>query len=947
MKADIIAVGNRDIYSSFFNAGFDYLQNELRGMDISMRSYKTLRSEPSELFSALEDAITLSDLIVILSSPEPDSARTVSSVLSQGFGLPLETDDGILADVAFYASRTGKNLSPDEIASFCSFPQGARIISNPDGLVQGYAFTARRQIMLVLPASPSELTISFAPWVKELIQNTSGGNTACVSARVLELENFSVREYISSLHLTENPRVSCSGDNGDYEIIIEAGAKNKDDARKICSDILQKIKMHFGTCLYCEGSVKIDRIVSSLLKEKALTVAAAESSSETALRSILESSAESENYFLGGILAQDVRSKAEKLFVPKPMLAHYGQVNRRIAAAMAIGVRKRFGSNLGAAVTYGLSGGEATAFVAVADSSRTWVKKLNIDPSQSGSVSHTAALQALNMLRLYAIQYPQIMPGYIKNDRVMNTSDHWREKLLIPFTALPFGKKSASIDVGVSNEPSYMKLYNPTRIPKEKIARPVCRNAATNDKTSSPAKPVSSELSLSPKSKIVGETKSPLDKPRSVFKKQHKSSDKTDNLFIRLKNKTLSKNDKIRLGVLVLCLLVFLACIAYLISYRYEAYYNKKITSEIQTLYPGAGGTASSPSTDTDDDTQEDEEPPDRNVPEGYPERYMESFVRLYQTNSDIAGWVSIPDTALSYAVVQTENNTDYDRVDFYKKANNHGIPFVDFRVDQFLPSTNTIIYGHNMGDGQMFGELMKYKTLSFYKQHPIINYDSVYYEGVFKIFAFAICRADDEDFLYHNFIEPETDAQMREWIAKIKERSLVNTTVDVVPGDILLTLSTCDYSFRDENGEQVARFALFARKLRPGESADVNVADAKLNTNPVMPKEWYSYLAKKQAAELEAQRAAEELASYEKWLTLFERDSLSAEAKKSTALERKSAAEALLLPEEIADLSADDLVSILDSRKAIFNKWLSESDRALKDVASKLEKAESNSALA
>ena len=65
--------------------------------------------------------------------------------------------------------------------------------------------------------------------------------------------------------------------------------------------------------------------------------------------------------------------------------------------------------------------------------------------------------------------------------------------------------------------------------------------------------------------------------------------------------------------------------------------------------------------------------------------------------------------------MVQAEDNDKYHRADIDGKYNDWGIPYVDFRVDQSKPSYNTVIYGHNMGDGTMFGYLQAYKKLSYY----------------------------------------------------------------------------------------------------------------------------------------------------------------------------------------------------------------------------------------
>ena len=64
--------------------------------------------------------------------------------------------------------------------------------------------------------------------------------------------------------------------------------------------------------------------------------------------------------------------------------------------------------------------------------------------------------------------------------------------------------------------------------------------------------------------------------------------------------------------------------------------------------------------------------------------------------------------------------------------------------------------------------------------------------------------------------------------------RSIINTGVDVLPSDELLTLSTCTYEFHE------ARFIIVARKVRDGESETVDTSQATMNPSPLYPDIWY-----------------------------------------------------------------------------------------------------------
>lgn len=278
--------------------------------------------------------------------------------------------------------------------------------------------------------------------------------------------------------------------------------------------------------------------------------------------------------------------------------------------------------------------------------------------------------------------------------------------------------------------------------------------------------------------------------------------------------------DKARKIIFDLAILVFIGSCTYLVNYYGESDRNAK-------FYDGVAGMLGK-----------------GEVSENYPRAYLTKFASLWEMNEDIVGWLSIDGTKVNYPVVQSDDNDYYLHKDFSKADNKHGIPFADCRVDISIPSTNIPIYSHNMKDGQMFGELINYQDLNYYKQHPVVNFDSLYEEGKYKIVAMFIASTLPEhapNFEYHNFIQANSDEELMNFANEVLSRSLIVTGVDIQPGDQLITLSTCTYDFKE------ARFAIVARRVREGESETVNTAAAHINPNPVMPKAWYE--AKKIAA--------------------------------------------------------------------------------------------------
>jgi sortase B len=218
--------------------------------------------------------------------------------------------------------------------------------------------------------------------------------------------------------------------------------------------------------------------------------------------------------------------------------------------------------------------------------------------------------------------------------------------------------------------------------------------------------------------------------------------------------------------------------------------------------------------------------------------RLIADFKTLLKKNSDTKGFIIVPGTNIYYPVVQTSNNDYYLTHDFYKNTNRYGCPFVD-TGDKINPmSKNVIIYGHNMKDNLMFADLLKYKSLSFYKSTSVINFNTIYKNIKWKVFAVFVSNTDPSkgDVFNYNITTFATNDDFNNLLTQVKHRSLINTNVDVSSDENILTLSTCAYDFTPTHTAE--RFVVMARPLRPGES--LNQSSATKNPKPQMPELWY-----------------------------------------------------------------------------------------------------------
>ena len=233
---------------------------------------------------------------------------------------------------------------------------------------------------------------------------------------------------------------------------------------------------------------------------------------------------------------------------------------------------------------------------------------------------------------------------------------------------------------------------------------------------------------------------------------------------------------------------------------------------------------------------EEEEELPPVEEPEPTYDTLLPKYEEAYNQNNDLVGWIHVPETNIDYPVMQSNDNDYYLHRDFDKKYLFDGIPFMDYRNTWKEDlHDNTLIYGHNMGrKGNMFTELMRYTNIEFYKKAPVLHFDTIYREAEWKVIAVAEANTERQygpDFEYYNFVVAKDQSKLDWYLDEIYSRSYYHTDVDVVLGDKLLTLQTCT------NDKYDTKLIVVARRVRPGESAQVDVSKAVLNPNRVLPR--------------------------------------------------------------------------------------------------------------
>ena len=166
----------------------------------------------------------------------------------------------------------------------------------------------------------------------------------------------------------------------------------------------------------------------------------------------------------------------------------------------------------------------------------------------------------------------------------------------------------------------------------------------------------------------------------------------------------------------------------------------------------------------------------------------------LREKNVDVVAWIAFDELKINYPVMQAEDNYYYLTHTFSGAENKAGSVFLDAGDTPDFMDYHSLMYGHNMKNGSMFGRLKKYYEEEFYQGNQFFT---IYVEDqAYRYEIFSVHTVPETDEVYTIWFAPgERSKEYREFVGRMKRTSWYDTGVDVTEKDKIVTLSTCTAS--------------------------------------------------------------------------------------------------------------------------------------------------------
>jgi nicotinamide-nucleotide amidase len=359
-RAEIIAVGSELLTSSRIDTNSLHITERLNAIGIAVVGKGVVGDDRDQIAAAMSAALARADVVVVtggLGPTDDDLTRDAAAVV---FSLALDEDPSITERIRQRFAQRGLTM-PEINRRQALVPRGARVLENPRGTAPGLWLADGGRRLLLLPGPPPEMQPMLEAWCAQWGAALSGG--LHLVRRVLKVASMSeshVEELAQPAYarwrasaLPVSPTILAAP--GQIELHLTATAASAEDAAATLEVAASDLVQVLGESLFTTTGESLEEVTGAALRASGNTIAAAESCTGGLVLSRLTDVPGSSDYVVGGVVAYSNAVKIGALAVPKEMIDAYGAVSEPVAAAMAEGVRLKYGADVGIGVT-GIAG---------------------------------------------------------------------------------------------------------------------------------------------------------------------------------------------------------------------------------------------------------------------------------------------------------------------------------------------------------------------------------------------------------------------------------------------------------------------------------------------------------------------------------------------------------------------------------------------------------------
>jgi nicotinamide-nucleotide amidase len=351
MKAEIVGVGTELLLGQIANTNAQRISRSLAEIGVNVYFHAVVGDNLQRMQDLLRNALERSDVVIITGGLGPTPDDITREAVAAAVGVGLERDRSLARRIEEIFERLGR-VMPEENLRQADVPVGATAIQ-PEGTAPGFFLEHEGSLLFALPGVPWEMTAMMEKTVRPMLEDRAGEGVI-LSSQVLVIglgESHTHEKIADIVERQMNPTIAFLAGHGQVRVRITARAETKQEARSLIEPVETAVRDRLGKHAVPGGHETVSDALSSLLREKGLTVAVAESLTGGLIAGQLTEAEGASDFFVGSAVTYTNDAKQRVTGVDEDILDGPGAVSDESARALAEGAARLFSSDVGLSAT--------------------------------------------------------------------------------------------------------------------------------------------------------------------------------------------------------------------------------------------------------------------------------------------------------------------------------------------------------------------------------------------------------------------------------------------------------------------------------------------------------------------------------------------------------------------------------------------------------------------
>ena len=407
MVAEIISIGDELLIGQVINTNASWMSELLNRNGIKVKQIKAIADDKKDILNSIDNSFKSADLILLTGGLGPTKDDITKHTLCEYFDTKLVFNEDAFSRIKeIFRLRNFKVSAVNKAQA--ELPESCIPITNINGTASGMWFEKNGKILVSMPGVPFEMKPMMENEVIPRIK--AKFNTPVIIHKTIMTQGVGesflakiIEDWENSL--PQNIKLAYLPQPGIVRLRLSASGENKIKCEKYIDEFVEKLKLLIGDIIFAYDDMLLEEAVGNSLKLHKKTVATAESCTGGYIAHLLTSIAGSSSYFKGSAITYANEIKENILEVSHDDLEKEGAVSETVVRQMALGVRKKFGTDY-AIATSGIAGPDGgtenkpvgTTWIAIAGPDGVLAEKHHFGEHRGRNIRR-AALTALFMLK--------------------------------------------------------------------------------------------------------------------------------------------------------------------------------------------------------------------------------------------------------------------------------------------------------------------------------------------------------------------------------------------------------------------------------------------------------------------------------------------------------------------------------------------------------------------